>query len=176
MRRRAKREPAAEATSPGAGGDAVAVALRLLSFRARSRHEIDLALSRRGFDAQAVARAMARLDGWGYLNDARFARERARTLLASGRFGRAAVQRRLAAHGIDAVEAKAALAEAERELGYDAAAAARAVLERRGLFGRALTLKEKAKAGRLLLGRGFTRDVIAALVGELPLDPGGGDD
>lgn len=48
--------------------------------------------------------------------------------------------------------------------------------ERRGLLGRPLGPKERARAGRLLHSRGFSEDVIQRLLGEPSLDPSGLDD
>jgi regulatory protein len=50
------------------------------------------------------------------------------------------------------------------------------VLEGRGLLGRPLDAKERARAGRLLDSRGFSEDVIHRLLGEPSLDPSGPDE
>jgi regulatory protein len=145
--------------------------LRLLAVRARSRHELAQALARKGFEPSVRQAALERLEGWGYLNDERFARERASELLRRGRLGPRAVLQRLAAHGVDQERARAALAEASNSVEFNAEAAARQVLEKRQLLGRPLTPKERARAGRLLLGRGFSEDVIQRLLGSATLEP-----
>lgn len=150
---------------------ATEVCLRLLAVRARSRHELAQALARKGFEPPVRQAALERLDGWGYLNDERFARERASGLLRRGRLGPRAVLQRLAAHGVDKEAARAALAEASSAVEFNAEAAARQVLEKRGLLGRPLTPKERARAGRLLLGRGFSEEVVQRLLGSATLEP-----
>lgn len=142
------------------------VALRLLRHRGRSRHELRMALARRGFPEGELAQVLLRLGELGYLDDARFARQRAATLLRDGKLGPAAVLQRLVAHGLPEPEAKAALEEARQEAGFDPLAAARALLERRDLWGRVLTEAERARAARMLAGRGFSEDVVERLLGE----------
>ena len=155
--------------------DASQVALRLLAVRARSRHELQLALARKGFSAREQQLAFAGLERFGYLDDARFARQRALTLLERGGLGRKAVLERLRAHGLPEEQAKRAVAESEAELKFDEAAAARAVLRKRRIFNLA-DARESARAARTLLSRGFSSTVISDLVGELPLDSGSQDD
>jgi regulatory protein len=148
---------------------AVDVGLRLLSIRARSRHELLAALSRKGLSETAVEHALAKLAGWGYLDDGAFARGRALGLLRRGRFGERRVRASLQAHGIDPALAQEALAHAKEEAGFDPLATARAVLERRGLLGRPLAVKERARAARLLLSRGFERGDIGRVLEQCPL-------
>ncbi|QRK08365.1 regulatory protein RecX [Archangium violaceum] len=147
------------------------VCLRLLSARARSRHELLMALERKGFSEPVCEKALAQVEGWGYLDDERFARERAAVLLQRGRYGPRAVQQRLEAHGLSREAAREAVATASGEVEFDAEAAARQVLERRGLLGRKLEPKEAARAGRLLASRGFSSDVIQRVLGDATLEP-----
>ena len=147
-------------------------ALRLLSIRARSRRELKLALARKGFAESQQDAVLSRLAELSYIDDARFARDRASALLRNGKLGPRAVLQRLCAHGLTEDEAKQALAEAERALGLDPLATARSLLERRGLSGRPLPTKDQAKAARLLRARGFADGTIEQLLGaELDLGP-----
>src|SRR5687768_15444926 len=98
--------------------DPMAAALRLLSIRARSRHELDAALRRREVDLPERERILEKLAGWGYLDDARFARERAQALLRGGRFGEAAVLKRLANHGIERALAQSAVKAAVAQVDH----------------------------------------------------------
>ena len=151
---------------------AMDAALRLLSIRARSRRELKLALARKGFAESQQDSVLSRLTELSYIDDARFARDRASALLRNGKLGPRAVLQRLCAHGLTEDDAKQALAEAERALGLDPLATARSLLERRGLSGRPLPLKEQAKAARLLRARGFADGTIEQLLGaELDLGP-----
>ncbi|MBN1205465.1 MAG: regulatory protein RecX [Myxococcaceae bacterium] len=165
-----------EQEGPEAVRRATEACLRLLAVRARSRHELRLALERKGFSAHVMEEVLGRLQGYGYLDDARFARERAAALLSRGRFGPRAVLQRLQAHGLGSEVAREALSAASGEVEFDPLAAARQVLERRRLLGRPLGPKERARAGRLLHSRGFSEDVIQQLLGEASLDPSGLDD
>jgi regulatory protein len=169
-----------EDEGPDTGADAVRRAtdacLKLLSMRARSRHELEQALTRKGFAEAVREQALARVQGWGYLDDARFAEARAASLLRKGRLGPRAVLQRLEAHGVGDAVAREAVTRASGEEGFDALAAARAVLEGRGLLGRPLAAKERARAARLLDSRGFSEDVIHRLLGEPSLDPSGPDE
>lgn len=49
-------------------------ALRLLSERPRTEREIRDRLKRKAYSTEAIDQAVATLDGWGYLDDAQFAR------------------------------------------------------------------------------------------------------
>lgn len=145
--------------------------LRLLAVRARSEHELRLALARKGCPERVVDAALEALRGYGYVDDARFARERAASLLGRGRLGPGGVLQRLRAHGLGEEAAREALAEAGGAVAFDALAAAREALEKKGLYGRPLSPRERARAGRFLSGRGFEEDVIQRLLGEPSLDP-----
>jgi regulatory protein len=96
--------------------DPLPAALRLLAVRDRSEAELRSRLARRGFAAEAVEAALERCRQLGYLDDVRFARERARALLAAGRAVGPRLLADLHAHGIEESEARAALAEAEAEI------------------------------------------------------------
>ena len=150
--------------------------LRLLAVRARSQHELRLSLERKGFSAAVRDQVLERLQGLGYVDDARFAQERAASLLRRGRLGPSGVLQRLQAHGLEGEVAREALSTASGAVDFEPLAAARRVLERRGLLGRPLEPKEQARAGRLLHGRGFSEDVIQRVLGEPALDPSGLDD
>lgn len=165
-----------EQEGPEAVRRATEACLRLLARRSRSRHELSQALERKGFSAQVQEQVLERLKGYGYVDDAGFARERATSLLRRGRLGPQGVLQRLQAHGLPGEEAREALAAASGALEFDALAAARQVLERRGLSGRPLAPRERARAARLLHSRGFPEDVIQQLLGDPSLDPPGLDD
>ena len=173
-RKKTPREWAAEVAASDASAQRTVgmnAALRLLSIRGRSRQELKQALTRRGVSLPVIEVVLDRLRELGYLDDTKFAKDRALSLLRNGKFGDRAVLQRLRNHGLSETEAKRALAEAEEELGFDPDAAARAVLERRGLAGRPLTLKEKGKAARLLQSRGFSAAVVGRLVGDAAFAP-----
>ena len=100
--------------------EALATALRLLARRGRSENELAGRLRQKGFSAEAVTAVLARCRQLGYLDDARFARERARELMRGGR----AVGRRVLAdlqqRGVAEATASEAVEEAAREFGEEA--------------------------------------------------------
>lgn len=165
-----------EQEGPEAVRRATEACLRLLTVRARSRHELRLALERKGFSAQVQDEVLLKLKEYGYVDDERFAQERAASLLRRGRLGPQAVLQRLEAHGLGTEAAREALSVAKGAVEFDPLASARKVLEGRGLLGRPLAPKERARAGRLLYSRGFSEDIIQRLLGEPSLDPSGLDD
>ena len=83
-----------EDTSAEEVGRATDACLRLLRARARSRHELLTALERKGFSEPVRQAALGKLAGWGYLDDERFAQDRAAALLRRGRYGPQAVRQR----------------------------------------------------------------------------------
>jgi regulatory protein len=101
--------------------DPFATALRLLTVRDRSSSEVANRLRQKGCEETRIAEVLERCRNLGYLDDARFARQRAQMLRRQGR----AVGRRLLAdllaHGVPEQMARDAMAEAgaaqsEREI------------------------------------------------------------
>ncbi|MFP2913402.1 regulatory protein RecX, partial [Pyxidicoccus sp. 3LFB2] len=86
-----------EDEGPDAVRRATDACVKLLSIRARSRHELEAALERKGFSEKVREEALSRVQAWGYLDDARFAQERAAALLRKGRLGPRAVLQKLEA-------------------------------------------------------------------------------
>lgn len=152
----------------------MASALRLLKARARSRHEMEAALERRGFPAEVRSPVIEKLFHWGYLNDATFATRRAAALFADGH-GPDGILRKLELHGIDAAAARAALDKASAEAAFDPLEAARALLTKRRLLP-AKDRRTKARAARLLASRGFSESTLESLLGDPSLDPAGEDE
>jgi regulatory protein len=64
----------AELMAMDATDRAIAAGLNLLSYRPRTVREVEDRLARNGFTEPAVAAAVERLRGWGYLDDGAFAR------------------------------------------------------------------------------------------------------
>jgi regulatory protein len=76
-------------------------ALRLLSVRPRSRHELGSRLRGAGFEAEEVREELDRLEAVGLLDDESFARAVAEHQVKVRRAGRRAVFSALAAKGVD---------------------------------------------------------------------------
>src|SRR5690349_23468348 len=93
----------------GSTDPALRDALRLLSMRARTRQELQQALARKQHPPAAVAAALERVQELGYLDDARYARARAESLLREGKMGPQGVTHHLRARGIPEGLARSAL-------------------------------------------------------------------
>ena len=127
------------------------VAVKMLAGRPKSRARLFASLEAKGYPAQQIDAALDRCTELGYLNDARYAEDKTRSGLAEGR-SISDVVRRLEADGIAGAE-KVVRALAE---GHDEVAAARALLQKKRLSG--------VRAARFLAGRGYSEDVIGAVV------------
>jgi regulatory protein len=99
--------------------DPLATALRLLTTRDRSERELAERLRRKGFDEPDCRETVARCRELGYLDDARFARGRARQLMESGRAVGKRLLLDLQQHGIDETLARETLSELEQERAPD---------------------------------------------------------
>jgi regulatory protein len=147
-----------------------AIALRALAARARTEAQVRARLARDGLDAEADGVA-AWLRGLGYLDDAAYARARARSLLAPGRAGPRLAERRLVAEGVAPGPAREAVAAALAEGGGPGepgeVALCRVLAARRAPGGDpgALAPRDRARLARFLLGRGFAGPVVARVVG-----------
>jgi regulatory protein len=148
-----------------------AIALRSLAARPRTESWVRARLGRAGL-GEVAEEVVAWLRGLGYLDDVALAQARARALLAPGRLGPRAAERRLVAAGIlpslarEAV--RAALGEAASVGGGDPETAlCRALAERRagGSDPGALDDRSRRRLARFLLGRGFAGPVVARVLG-----------
>ena len=137
-------------------------ALRMLAARPRTEAQIRERLARAGF-AEEVPDVVEWLRRLGYLDDAAYARDRARSLVAPGRLGPRLAEARLVAAGVPRDAARRAVGEA---LGQDELSRCRTLAERRARAPLA-TLDDRARArlGRFLLGRGFSGRAVSAALG-----------
>ena len=129
--------------------EALAVATRALARREHSQRSLRERLLRAGVSVGDAEAAVAELQQTGLVDDARFAEERARVLAGKGK-GDAAIRFDLERAGVGPDELEAALGtlDPERER-------AAALVARRGA---------SPATARLLAGRGFDEEVVAALV------------
>ncbi len=144
------------------------LALRYLAASARTEAQVRARLARAELagEADAVVAWLLRL---GYLDDAAYARARARALVAPGRLGPRLAERRLLVAGIDRARAREAIAVAlaDPELpGGGEAGLCRALAERRARRTDLDALDDRARArlARFLLGRGFAGSVVARVL------------
>lgn len=117
-------------SSRSSASEALNAAFRLLAFRDRSETELKVKLAEKGFGEEEIAAAIGRCRELGYLDDARFARERARYLLSSGRAAGRRVVADLTARGIEETIAREAL-DAQISAGFSEDDLLRRLLQRR---------------------------------------------
>ncbi len=128
---------------------------KLLAARERTEAQLRASFERKGYPADEVESAIARLKALRFLDDRRAAEAHARAAFAAKQ-SVAAVSRKLASLGVATAEVQAAVARVEEEVGHEDEAAARELLVKRRLTG--------VKAARFLAGRGFDEELIQRLV------------
>lgn len=126
-------------------------ALRTLRHRDRSVLEIEKHLRARGFSDDVRAQAIETLRRTGLVNDARFAQARASSLAGRGA-GNALIVTRLAEAGVAHELVDQALDAVEPEL-----TRARRIADSRGA---------SPKTARYLYAKGFSEDVVGAVIAE----------
>ena len=129
--------------------EALAVATRALARREHSRGSLAERLQRAGVGESEAEAVLAELERLGLLDDSRFALERARVLAERGK-GDTAIRFDLESSGVSAAAVEEALAQVDPERER-----AERLVGRRGAT---------PATARLLAGRGFDEDVVAAVV------------
>lgn len=131
------------ATSSSNASDPFATALRLLTGRERSEAELSAKLRQLGFSATDIETAIAKCRDYNYLNDQRYALERARALFRTGRGVGYKVLLDLRHRGIDEPTAIQALEQANSE--FETSQLLRDQLQRRFPNFEYLTADDKLK-------------------------------
>jgi regulatory protein len=141
-------------------------ALRMIELRPHFRRELERKLARAGAPAEEIAEALARLAGFGYLDDAAFARNHAAVLAGRKGFGRNRIRQELARRGASPEAIAAALAALTSvEEGEPDADLARAREAARRWSKR--DSADPAALARHLDRKGFDRRVIFTVLKEL---------
>lgn len=145
--------------------NALASALRLLARRELTRAELMRRLQQRGFEGHAIDEALAACEQSGYLNDLRAAEARLTALQRRG-WGARRLALELQRMGLAQADAER-LAHQAQEGGAEQARA-RAALSRKAaaLMRESDPQRRQARAWRFLLGRGFSAEVVAAVLRE----------
>ncbi len=135
-------------------------AFRILTLRPHSEQELRTKLGERGFGEEIVAAVLEKCRRLGYLDDAQYARSRARELAVNRLFGDSRIGRDLRDRGIPEELSRQAIAEARAEL--TEAAAVETLLHRkeRARACPPLDDKQRLHLARGLLGKGFPRSLI----------------
>ncbi len=134
--------------------DLRARALRLLARREHSRAELERKLAPHAESPQALHALLDLLVQKRQLSEERYAEERARQL--ARKYGAARIREDLRSRGVGEELVRRVSAEGELER-------ARAILQRK-YKAPASTREEQAKRARFLLGRGFSGEVIRAVI------------
>lgn len=134
-------------------------ALRLLSIRDHAEVELRRKLRKAEHEPAEIDAAIERVRALGYIDDARFARLRASSLVSQGHLGPRGVREKLRQAGVKDELASAALSKAME--GKDELELARELVARKhpAAVG-SKDQKVRARAARFLAGRGFSMDVI----------------
>jgi regulatory protein len=134
-------------------------AIKILTRRAHSAHEMKQTLERRCEDAALIKNVLARLKGSGLIDDARYAKQFARHRTESRKQGKYRIARDLRARGVPDRHIEAALEEAAEQT--DEVAIVRQRIERRLRASRGeIDDRKLASLYRSLLRSGFSADII----------------
>ncbi|MGE5549827.1 MAG: regulatory protein RecX [Bacteroidota bacterium] len=136
-------------------------ALRLLARRAYSRHELAGRLSAKGYDRAETDEALARLVGWGYLDDRDVARHALEDCLTRRPRGRELLRQELLARGISDAIVQEVLSSYTRSIEETLAQKA---LARLGLPW-PLKPEDRGRAWRALVRLGFAEPTIERICG-----------
>lgn len=138
-----------------ARNDAFNAAVQLLKTRERSEKELTSRLQRKGFEADEISAAMDRCREYGYVDDSRFARCKARQLLSNGRAVGGRLRRELQLAGVAEEIAEETLAELQHDFNEEMLLAE--LLERRfaSFDYRQADDREKRRVVNYFLRRGF---------------------
>jgi len=135
-------------------------AYRLLALRAHSEKELRAKLRAGGFAAPDIDAAIERCRGLGYLDDAAFARQRARDLAVNRLLGDRRISLDLRERGIPEALCREALAEVRGEMSEGEALGRLIRKKARGAPAAALDAREAARVARALAAKGFPMSLI----------------
>ena len=138
-------------------------ALKMLSGRELSERQVRQRLARRGYDADAIDDAIARLTRDRSLDDERAAKAIAHAETAFRKRGKLRVKQRLAAAGIAPAVAQRAIQDTFEAIDADALLAAALQKRLRGRD-RIADDREFQRLYRFLIGQGFEPDRVLALL------------
>lgn len=147
-------------------------AYRLLGIRAHSEMELRRKLKSGKFSSAAVEEVLQRCRELDYIDDARFARARARALASGKLFGNRRIAFDLRERGVSGDIVDAAIAEIDEEIAEEERI--RLFLEKQRPVKTtgenngdpSAQFKEKARVIRNLMGRGFSLELIMGIINE----------
>lgn len=134
-------------------------ALAFLAYRARSEREVRDRLAQKGYAEEVVVAVMEKLVGWGYVNDADFARYWTENRVQHKPRGRRLLEQELRQKGLAPDLVRETLDEAELDEDATALALARDRL-RRGSDAQLESAVRQRRLSGFLARRGYSYDVI----------------
>ncbi|PZE22869.1 recombinase RecX [Paenibacillus xerothermodurans] len=140
-------------------------AVRLLSIRLRSEHELAFRLKQKGYDAAIVEASLERLRAEQYVNDTLFAEQLTHQRIGSQRKGRQWVKQELLHKGLKPEQINHALDQVDVEVEFRSAFDLASKKYRSE--GDADQLKLKRKTIALLQRRGYSSDIISRVMRQL---------
>ncbi len=146
-------------------GRALQKALRFLSLRGRSTSELRAKLREKGFPDSDIARVTARLADLGYLDDAAFARDRARNLAVNRFYGNRRIEQDLMEKGVPEGFIRQAITGARLEMPEREALDILVGKKLRGRKIRELDRREKQRLAQSMIGKGFPAGMIFEVLG-----------
>ena len=138
------------------------LAAAYLSYGPRTRSQLTRYLQDHQLDAAAVARAVALMEDYGYIDDASYAREFARQ--QGAKYGGRAIAYKLTQRGIDPSLAKKAMEEIPEE--ERRAAICRVIEQLKRKYAGLDEAKKRQRIYAAMLRKGFAYDDFASLLGE----------
>ena len=151
------------ATSSADEASAMRVALHLLSFRARSQHELAERLQRRGFTTEVISRALRNLTTRGLVDDRSFALHHARSHVLTRHMSRRRLKEELRGKGVAEEIVDATLREVFQEIDEEEVARAGAAKHLKTL-GHLSAPVARRRLAAYLLRRGFSPETVHRIV------------
>lgn len=142
-------------------------AIRLLSSRLRSEHELLTRLKQKGYSPEIYQLTVERLRKEGYLNDSLFAEQLTKQRLESQKKGRRWIKQELQQKGIDKVHITEALEQVDEETEYRIAY--QLTMKRYGAELEKDALKARRKIAGFLQRRGYPGAVVSKVLNRLPV-------
>ncbi len=148
---------------------ASAAAFHYLKYRPRTEKEMRSHLIGKGYEASVIEAVLCKLDDYGYVNDAAFAKEWVKSRVEARPQGRRRLISELKQKGIEESELKNALSEySEKDELLAAMSLAKKVQKRNAAYE---VLIQKKKIANKLTYQGFDWQVIQEVLRELFSDP-----
>lgn len=138
---------------------ALNTAYRLLYYQSRSKKELELKLSKKGFKDNIIRKAIAYLQEKNYINDLKFAREWGQSKITHNYYGKYLLERELLNKGIEAEITQEVIEELYRDK-KEAKVAEQLSVKKMKLYKNLDTEVAKRRLVNLLRRKGFTPDTF----------------